>query len=79
MRHIYRRHCSKVVTAAGQERVLLAAGIGRREGGGMSTRGREGSSLVLAYSRRRSAFTTHLSFSFLHIGNLISPDNARLR
>lgn len=41
MRHVYRRHCSKVVTASGQERVLAVAPRPQK------------ATLALAYPRRR--------------------------
>jgi len=74
MRHVYRRHCSKVVTAAGQERVLSTVEVGGSDEG-EGGEGREGSSLLaLAYTP-----SLPLSSSVLRIGDLISLDNADLR
>jgi len=90
MRHVYRRHCSKVVTAAGQERVLSTVEVGgsdgERTGGKGAPRGLL-SPRISIYPRRRSclhfslslSLSLSLSSSVLRIGDLISLDNAELR
>jgi len=86
MRHVYRRHCSKVVTATGQERVLSTVEVegsdGERTGGKGAPRGLLSPRISIYPVAVPACTFLSLSLSLpsvLRIGDLISLDNAELR